>query len=495
MRNWMKNFLAISLPITGLLLVGFGFFLYFPLVVKHFAVPALEAYGLRAVTFDVVRPTATDWGIKNVSFQAVLDNKSVLVESSELRIGYQLAELFQGRLSELVLSEVRIHSDSTTLNAELLRVEITSQDSAAIRGVAVLRGLTTKIAKRFIPKIDVEAEFTVLVDKANSTLKIRGSDSPFVLIGAIELIRASQDMALRLSLLPISWNVLTPLLESQGVKLPKQLTVQQAKIKGHMGADWQTDSLQNQFLSMDIEGVNLSYNKIVVLGGNASLRSAGFSPFKMRKPAQVRIKEVNPGLPIKNVSAELLLKPGKASNTIVASNVRAEILGGSILIPTFVVDSASWQGSAQLQVAKIDLEKVLELYPQQKVSAQGTVSGVVPFAFSAAGVTVQKGKLQSDGKGRIRAQLLDTEQQASLVQQSVGVASKALENYWYDSLKAGVDLDRKGNLDIALSLAGRNPDYQNGRSINFNVNVGENIPALLKSLQITSDISEFGARQ
>jgi Dicarboxylate transport len=43
---------------------------------------------------------------------------------------------------------------------------------------------------------------------------------------------------------------------------------------------------------------------------------------------------------------------------------------------------------------------------------------------------------------------------------------------------------------LAAQLEGRNPDMKKSPPIHFNVNVQENIPALLQSLRLVQDIEE-----
>ena len=73
------------------------------------------------------------------------------------------------------------------------------------------------------------------------------------------------------------------------------------------------------------------------------------------------------------------------------------------------------------------------------------------------------------------------------------LAAEALENYHYQSLLADVTLDTAGELQLALQLKGNNPQFQAGRPIHLNITITENIPALIKSLRLTSEIAQsFG---
>ena len=55
--------------------------------------------------------------------------------------------------------------------------------------------------------------------------------------------------------------------------------------------------------------------------------------------------------------------------------------------------------------------------------------------------------------------------------------------------------DEDGELLLSVQLQGRNPNMNNGQAINLNVNITNNIPSLLKSLQasrvITDELERF----
>ncbi len=49
-------------------------------------------------------------------------------------------------------------------------------------------------------------------------------------------------------------------------------------------------------------------------------------------------------------------------------------------------------------------------------------------------------------------------------------------------------MEPDGQSEIALHLKGRNPDYQNGRPIEINLTIRQNLLDLMRSLSISSSI-------
>lgn len=67
---------------------------------------------------------------------------------------------------------------------------------------------------------------------------------------------------------------------------------------------------------------------------------------------------------------------------------------------------------------------------------------------------------------------------------------KALSNFQYQVLEVNSDYQAGGDLLLKVRLEGKNPDWQGGQPVNLNLNLQENIPALLRSLQLSDEISE-----
>ena len=57
-------------------------------------------------------------------------------------------------------------------------------------------------------------------------------------------------------------------------------------------------------------------------------------------------------------------------------------------------------------------------------------------------------------------------------------------------LRAVVNYQEDGTLLLETRLEGKNPDMKESPPIHFNLNVEENIPALLQSVQVVKDIEK-----
>ena len=67
----------------------------------------------------------------------------------------------------------------------------------------------------------------------------------------------------------------------------------------------------------------------------------------------------------------------------------------------------------------------------------------------------------------------------------------ALDDFHYGVLASDVAYDEQGVLVLGLRLEGSNPAFQQGRQVNLNIRLEEDIPALLTSLQLSGQVNEL----
>jgi hypothetical protein len=71
----------------------------------------------------------------------------------------------------------------------------------------------------------------------------------------------------------------------------------------------------------------------------------------------------------------------------------------------------------------------------------------------------------------------------------VEMAMSILRDLHYDKLDVGAGYRPDGQMKLDIHLHGRNPEYENGRPVAFNLNIEENLLRLLESLSLADDIT------
>jgi hypothetical protein len=75
-------------------------------------------------------------------------------------------------------------------------------------------------------------------------------------------------------------------------------------------------------------------------------------------------------------------------------------------------------------------------------------------------------------------------------QPGLDFALRALADFRYSELEADVDYGADGTMSLAVRLLGRNPDVEAGRPIQYNVQVVQSVPDLMRSLRLSQRLSE-----
>ena len=139
------------------------------------------------------------------------------------------------------------------------------------------------------------------------------------------------------------------------------------------------------------------------------------------------------------------------------------------------------------------VDSVIALAEYPGLEADGLISGYLPFIIDGDTISVEKGlvgALKPGGSIRYTPanSVLSSDPGLQLV-------NDALSNYQYQTMDTEVFYFEDGELLLNVQLQGSNPDMNNGQAINLNVNITDNIPSLLKSLQasrvITDELERF----
>jgi len=140
-----------------------------------------------------------------------------------------------------------------------------------------------------------------------------------------------------------------------------------------------------------------------------------------------------------------------------------------------------------VRASGVELAAVLALEGDE-VTGEGVLDGELPVRLENGEVSVEGGRFSARPAGGVLRYAEAEQVAASLDQAGVGFAVSALADYRFDVLDVEVNYAANGDLLLAVRLEGRNPSFEGGRPIHYNLNVTENVPALLKSLQLSDEV-------
>jgi len=189
------------------------------------------------------------------------------------------------------------------------------------------------------------------------------------------------------------------------------------------------------------------------------------------------------------VSATLGAGPLTRVPPLLIGEAAVTLLGGRVTTRALRYDGIH-ESPFDIEIAHLDLARVVALEQQQGIEASGLLDGHLPVTLTPRGLSIADGKLSAQPSGGvIRYQGTDRVREMAATNPNLKLVLNALANYQYDKLDVGVDYAEGGELVLQLALTGRNPNWNAGQPIHLNVSITENIPILLRSLRLADDIS------
>ncbi|MDO8273320.1 MAG: YdbH domain-containing protein, partial [Gammaproteobacteria bacterium] len=208
--------------------------------------------------------------------------------------------------------------------------------------------------------------------------------------------------------------------------------------------------------------------------------------FVSEQALQGRIASVNPGLPVENISFNYGVDTRR--KTLDLHDLQATIFNGALRSEGVAYNWAAAENTFTMVLERVDLSTLLDMGAYEGVQASGIISGNVPVTISGGTVSVAEGTLHVEAPGgSIRYQPANAGGSGNA---ALDLVNQALSNYQYDSLEADVNYLPSGDLNLAVRLQGANPDMNQGQRINLNLNISDNIPSLLQSLQSGRSITD-----
>jgi len=132
-----------------------------------------------------------------------------------------------------------------------------------------------------------------------------------------------------------------------------------------------------------------------------------------------------------------------------------------------------------VEVQGLDLAKVLQQYPSEKLVGQGVFDGQLPLLLGAEGWEVKDGSLLARAPGG-SLRILSEQAGNEAADDSMALIRRALKEYAFSEMRVTVNYRTTGELQLAIATIGRSEELK--RDVNLNVNLTENVPELLKSI-------------
>lgn len=264
------------------------------------------------------------------------------------------------------------------------------------------------------------------------------------------------------------------------------------QIEGHANVSWSRQPNRSwEFggpVILRAENLSGTYNDAYFLDLNTDIFAEATTPWGLRtnRSHSASIASIDIGLPVNNIAWQYNFDSQTKQFQI--DNLSIEVLGGNVAIEHMDFQADREQNEIPVVISNLDLNSIVSLADYTELVVDGLISGYLPLMLSGNTITLNEGLVGAlKPGGSIRYTPANPEPSSN---PSVQLVNDALSNYQYETMNTEVYYDESGDLRMEVQLRGRNPDMNEGQAINLNINITDNIPTLLRSLQASRVITE-----
>lgn len=289
---------------------------------------------------------------------------------------------------------------------------------------------------------------------------------------------------------PITFNDSSRKLSDLVSPLPSEMDVIAGTVSGE--ADWQWRFEEDSGLrasgplSVSLQGLSGYINDIAFVDASTAFRGDLLPDWGLRNSRDtLTIASLDAGIEIANISSDYRIDT--AAGSVALMSPRLEVFGGRVSSEGLEYHLEDNDSRFTVNVDRINLAQVLSMSAYDAVTANGLVSGRFPVRLQGVTPSIAGGTLAAlPPGGSIRYGSGD----AGANNQRLELVYQALEHYEFNLFEADVDYLDSGELELAIRMQGISPGLNDGQRINLNLNISDDIPALLQSLQAARNVSD-----
>ena len=410
--------------------------------------------------------------IKNQLFSPQIDPLSLTINSSAIA------------LSDAQLSPA-------IFNLDLEKIDLAG---SVLKGKLSTRALRIAANKIKMPRLDLTTRFTLASKTLKHSFLISSTDVALNLTGNSTTLLNSLNSQFNWKLKPLSIKTLEQQL-AHYIPLPAELRVLSGTLFHNGSGQFKRNKLSLRANNSIRQGA-FNWDNTLIEGMEYDSTTTLSPSGKIIDKGGIKLERVTSGIEITKIQTRYNIERGisrqyKGRHRLSLDAFKAELLDGKISVPTLQFDPLYPNFSTQVKIDQLDLGAVLKLEQQQGLSGEGKLSGYLPLSYINRELIIKEGELLSLAPGgKIIFQPTATVAAYAAANVGLNMAIGALSNFQYERLDIQLDYAADGTALLKTRLKGNNPDWNNGHPVDFTINIEENIPKLIKTLQFADKLTK-----
>ncbi|MBV6271791.1 YdbH domain-containing protein [Alcaligenaceae bacterium CGII-47] len=208
---------------------------------------------------------------------------------------------------------------------------------------------------------------------------------------------------------------------------------------------------------------------------------------------KLSIEQLNPGIPLESIQLTNAHYQARLSKPLQGAadwrHIEVKLLNGRAWLDSQKLDLKR-ADKVLLHVEGLELQELFKVYPAEGLAGTGIIDGQIPIHIDRGTLFVAAGQLQARQPGILQFHS-DKIRTLAKSNPAMRIVADALEDFHFKLLSSALSYDQSGKLLLNIRLEGQNPDVEKGRPIHLNLNLEEDIPALLASIQLSGQVSDI----
>jgi hypothetical protein len=240
----------------------------------------------------------------------------------------------------------------------------------------------------------------------------------------------------------------------------------------------------------------LAFRDVDVVAGLGTVRALNgvvtlLGPPAVRTPPgqMIAMAGVDAALPLEAGEVRFQLEPG----AVVRLERAAWRLANGTLHTAGRLPLTADERALTLEASDLDLGTLLASLAFEGISGSGTLSGTIPVRQRGHTLTIEHGRLEATSPGTLKYQRPNAA--AATGNRQLDLLLAVLSDFRYDELSLTLDGDTDAPMQMALHIRGRNPAYERGRPVVFNVTVEAPLAGLVRTARCAYRVPEAIEKQ
>ncbi len=248
-------------------------------------------------------------------------------------------------------------------------------------------------------------------------------------------------------------------------------------LSGDMGAivELSWGNLSRSRVKLNINQMDMQTNLAEVKGLSTEITLDSIQPLLAKRPQQIHIDEINPGIPIQNFKSAITIQP----ETVIVDSMEWTLADSVMYTDRMVLPLHPKQLQFSVHADQIDLSDLSRLASINGLQASGTLHGTFPVTIQNDKVFVNHATLSATTAGVIQYQG-HLNNASQLGGEPSNLLLQALENFHYNTFSLEANGELSGDFRLAIQLQGNNPDLYEGYPLNLNFTIEGDLFSLLK---------------